>query len=41
MALELEGLLSRKVDLITEGSLKPFALESVNKDKVLIYERGR
>ncbi len=40
MALELEGLLSRKVDLVTEGSLKPFALESVNKDKVLIYERA-
>jgi predicted nucleotidyltransferase len=32
MALELEGLLSRKVDLITESSLKPFALESVNKE---------
>ena len=40
MAIELEGLLSRKVDLVTEGSLKPFALENVNKDKILIYERA-
>lgn len=39
MANELERLLGRKVDLVAEGSVKPFAQESINKDKILIYER--
>lgn len=36
---DLERLLNRKVDLVTDGSLLPFAVESANRDKKLIYER--
>ncbi len=36
---DLKELLGRNVDLVEEGTLKPFALESVNRDKQLIYER--
>ena len=36
---DLEDLLGRKVDLVSEGTLLPFAQESANKDKILIYER--
>ena len=36
---DLKDLLGRKVDLVTERSLAPFARESVNRDKILIYER--
>ena len=36
---ELERLLDRKVDLVEEGELLPFAEESANRDKRLIYER--
>jgi len=39
MVNNLEKLLDRKIDLVTDGTLKPFANESVNHDKVLIYER--
>lgn len=35
----LESLLGRKVDMVTNGTVKPFAQESINRDKVLIYER--
>lgn len=41
IALGLEDLLGKKVDLITEGTLLPFAKETADKDKVLIYERAR
>ena len=37
---DLERLLGRDVDLVTEGSLKPFAQDSANRDKILIYERA-
>ena len=38
---ELEKVLSRKVDLITEKSLEnPYFINVVNKTKTLIYERG-
>ena len=37
--LGLEKIIGREVDLIPNGSLKPFAVESANKDKYLIYER--
>ena len=37
---DLEELLGRKVDLVSEGTLLPFAQESAEKDKILIYERG-
>ena len=29
----------RRIDLIEDGCLLPFAVESANRDKVLIYER--
>ena len=37
---DLEELLGRKVDLVSEGTLLPFAQESAEKDKILMYERG-
>lgn len=37
---QLEDLLRRPVDLVKEGTLLPFAVESANHDKVLIYERA-
>ena len=36
---DLEQLLDRKVDLVEEGELLPFAEDSTNRDKRLIYER--
>jgi len=36
---ELKEHLGREVDLVEEGTLKPFAAESANRDKRLIYER--
>lgn len=40
MVNELEGILGRKVDLVAEGSVKPFARGNIDHDKVLIYERA-
>lgn len=40
MANTLEGILGRKVDMVAEGSVKPYAQESINRDKVLVYERA-
>ena len=37
---DLEKLLDRDVDLVEEGMLLPFAVESANRDKILIYERA-
>ena len=37
---DLKELLGREVDLITEGGLMPFARESAERDKILIYERA-
>jgi predicted nucleotidyltransferase len=36
---DLERLLHKEVDLVTEGSLMPYAADSANRDKILIYER--
>ena len=36
---EIEERLGRKVDLVENGTLLPFAIESANRDKKLIYER--
>ena len=36
---ELERSTGRRVDLIEDGCLMPFYVESVNRDKQLIYER--
>ena len=39
MMTDLEDLLGKKVDLVEYGRLKDFAVASVDKDKILIYER--
>ena len=39
MCSDLEELLGRKVDLVSEGTLLPFAKESAERDKFLVYER--
>lgn len=39
MYMDLKKLLGRDVDLVEEGSLRPYAAESANRDKKLIYER--
>ena len=39
MINDLEALLDRPVDLVQDGMLMPFAAESANHDKKLIYER--
>ena len=36
----LSDLLRKKVDLVQEGTLYKFARESVEQDKILIYERA-
>lgn len=36
---ELERSTGRRVDLIEDGCLLPFAVDSANRDKRLIYER--
>ena len=38
---DLEELLGRKVDLVSDGTLLPFAQQSADKDKILIYEKGK
>ena len=40
MLLDLQDLLNMRVDLVTEKGLMPFARESVDRDKILIYERA-
>ena len=37
--LDLERIIGREVDMIENGSLKPFAVPSAEHDKYLIYER--
>ena len=39
MIVDLERKLSRPVDLVADGTFLPFAVESANRDKKLIYER--
>lgn len=39
MALELEKILGRKVDLVEDNQLMSFAKPSADHDKILIYER--
>lgn len=39
MALDLERLLGREVDLVEDGQLLPFARRTAEHDKTLIYER--
>lgn len=40
MICQLEELLKQKVDLVEEGTLLPFAQQTADEDKILIYERG-
>ena len=40
MKVDLEDLLNCKVDLVEDGTLRPWAAESVNRDKRLIYEKA-
>lgn len=40
MYMDLKHLLGREVDLVEEGTLLPFAIESAERDKILIYERA-
>jgi hypothetical protein len=40
MYVNLKKLLQREVDLVEDGTLLPFAVESANRDKKLIYERA-
>ncbi|MBR4379862.1 MAG: nucleotidyltransferase domain-containing protein [Bacteroidaceae bacterium] len=39
MIVDLEHLLNRPVDIVEDGTLLPFAVNSANQDKKLIYER--
>lgn len=39
-AFEIEGILGRKVDLVTENSLNPHIRKRVLKDLRVIYEQG-
>lgn len=38
MMTSLGKILNKKVDLVEDGCLMPFAAESVYKDRILIYE---
>lgn len=40
MQLDLEDLLGLEVDLVEDGTLRPWAVDSVNNEKKLIYERA-
>ncbi|MBR6001759.1 MAG: nucleotidyltransferase domain-containing protein [Bacteroidales bacterium] len=40
MIVDLEHLLNRPVDLVVDGCLLPFAAETANSDKILIYDRA-
>ena len=37
---ELQDRLGLDVDLVEEGTLRPFAIDSANRDKKLVYERA-
>jgi len=37
--LDLEDKMRKKIDLVTEGGIMKFARESIDNDKILIYER--
>ena len=36
---KLEKIIQKKVDLVEDGGIKNFAKDSVEKEKILIYER--
>ena len=41
MVVDLEKILNREVVIVEDGTLLPFAIESANRDKKLIYERAQ
>lgn len=41
MRLALQDMLNKEVDLVTEKGLMPFARESVENDRILLYERAQ
>ena len=40
MHIDLEKLIGRKVDIVEDGTLRTWAVESVKNDKFLVYERA-
>lgn len=40
LMLDLKAATGRNVDLVALDSVKPFAKENIERDKVLIYERA-
>jgi predicted nucleotidyltransferase len=40
MMLDLQDILKKKVDLVEDGQLANFAVENVEQEKILIYERA-
>ena len=40
MIVNIENALHKKVDLVKEGTLRAYAADTVEKDKMLIYERN-
>jgi len=36
---DLQAITGKRIDLVEDGQLKPFARESAEHDKILIYER--
>ena len=40
MICDLEDRLNRSVDMVREGQLLPFAEDSANQDRILVYERN-
>lgn len=40
MICDLEDLLCRPIDLVKDGTLLPFAVDSANRDRILVYERA-
>lgn len=40
MYMDLRRLTGKNVELVEEGTLEPYAEESVNRDKKLFYERA-
>ena len=39
MYMDLKDIVGREVDLVEDGSLRPYAERTANQDKILIYER--
>jgi hypothetical protein len=37
--IDMEDLFHKRVDLVEEGQLRRWAQESVEQDKILVYER--